>query len=419
MLRQEALDHSSAMGFWCRLILLACLGLSTRLAAADPSGGQAPGGAVSLAPGFVSEAELRTTLGAAALTNCFLTTVRLGADTCTFATPIGPVPMICVRMTHNSPMAFIEGSDRQGHLSLYTVAGASQMETTLNTAMTPIEKTMVQRVGDLVSASVTTQGHCLNMLLVADSVKLLLTSVSLGNICTPTYELTRMPFGYAFASEGDHINGTEFGNWRGVISYYWFTPWLTPFTAIARAMETVGMCPIDYYRIFCHGGWGTVYPATGTNPAESRTLGLIDSMWDALSPAYAPFFTYGPLHVRMGSTLVAAAHNPKSYQTGLTGMYALVGRSGYVQGLYPLRHQFCYDQSNPANDYSPTNIGTMPGVAAKPAAETNNVSAVDQNRIVSIALWPRFTCCNYCAGSIETSARHMTVGAGFLPQLVP
>lgn len=400
-------------------LLLLLASLLAPIYAVDVGGGQSPGAKATLAPDYMSESEMLQQIAESATENCFLETIEFDVDTCTYTTPVGSVEMVCVRMTHNVPMAWIEGTDRQGLMSLHTQDCEDQMKDNLNSGMAPIERTQVQRLGDLISASVSSQGHCINMTLIAGIVKQLVTGISLGNLCTPTFEVTHIPFGYAFASEGDHMNSTEFGNWRGVISYYWTTPWLTPFTAVARAIETPGLCPVDYYGIFCHGGgWGTAYPATGTNPAESRTLGFLDAMWDSLHPTYAPFFTYGPLHLRLGSILTTPAHDQRSYQYGMTAMYAQLARNGYTQPLYPFTSDECIDRSDMSNDFDMDNTGTIPSLGVKAVAENNNLGSIDENRITSAMLWPRFTCCNYCSGSNQTAANHMSVGDGFLPQLV-
>ena len=43
----------------------------------------------------------------------------------------------------------------------------------------------------------------------------------------------------------------------------------------------------------------------------------------------------------------------------------------------------------------------------------------DQQRNIAAVMWPRFTCCNWCAGSVEAPERHFEVGKGFWPQLIP
>jgi hypothetical protein len=51
--------------------------------------------------------------------------------------------------------------------------------------------------------------------------------------------------------------------------------------------------------------------------------------------------------------------------------------------------------------------------------ETNSNQAADaptysdQQRNIAAVMWPRFTCCNWCAGSIEAPERHFEVGKGF------
>ena len=155
-------------------------------------------------------------------------------------------------------------------------------------------------------------------------------------------------------------------------------------------------------------------------------MNLSDSAFDALNPAFAPFFTYGPLHLRLGSELVDPAHRSAAYEFGAMAMYAQLTRGGYLQPLYPTTQTSeCLDTSDVANDVDPNMQVWQPALAAKPVTETNanqvkdapNYS--DQARTIAAALWPRFTCCTYCSGSVEAPERHFEVGKGFWPQLIP
>jgi hypothetical protein len=150
------------------------------------------------------------------------------------------------------------------------------------------------------------------------------------------------------------------------------------------------------------------------------------SAYDALNPTFAPFLTYGPLHLRLGSELIDPGHRADSYEFGSTAMYAQFTRGGYIQPLYPtVDRTQCLDTSNVANDVDPRMEVWEPALAAKQVTETNSNQIsnapeyTDQARTIAAALWPRFTCCNYCAGSIEASERHLSVGKGFWPQLIP
>jgi hypothetical protein len=392
--------------------------------AEDVGGGSAPGGSVTLVNGFLTEADILSAMGEGALENCFLRTIKVGeSDFCTYYLGVIVFEMVCIRVDMNVPMAFVEASDRQGALSLFGNSLQTHMQE-LNKNQSPLEKTMIQRLGDFASASATTQGRCINMFVAASAFKSIMNGISMDVLCSPAFEYTRIPYGYAFASEGDHQNGTEFGNWRGIISHYWFVPWLTPFTAISRTIETPGLCAVDWFKLFCHGGWGTVYPSTGTNPAESQTMNLADSAYDALNPTFGFFTQYGPLHLRMGAMLVDFAHSSTSYQYGSTAMHAQMTRGGYIEPLFPTKVMDCYDTANVGNDVNPAMEVWMAQLASKPVNETNSNQITDapkysdQARNIAAALWPRFTCCNWCAGSIEAPAKHYIVGSGFWPQLI-
>jgi hypothetical protein len=404
------------------LILVLACGAARLAAEASVGAGDSPGSTVSTVDSYLSESDVVSALGDGAMDNCFLKTLKLKSiEVC----PVDFIPfeLMCIRYDMNTPMAMIEGSDRQGHLSIDSEQLEDHMED-LNQNMSPMEKTMVQRVGDFASASNTTQGRCINMFLTASIVKYIASAVSFESLCSPLYEFTRVPYGYAFASEGDHQNGTEFGNWRGVVSAYWYVPWLTPFTAISRVMETPGLCAVDYYKVFCHGGWGTVYPSAGVNPAESQGLGLVDSAYDALNPTYGVFMLYGPLHLRMGGPLVTAAHASSSYTYGDSAMHAMLTRGGYIQPLWPTKKSSCIDTSDVSNDIDGDMELWMPQVGSKPIAETNSNALSDgpkfsdKDRNVAGALWPRFTCCMWCIPSSDTAEKHFDVGNGYLPQLI-
>ena len=175
------------------------------------------------------------------------------------------------------------------------------------------------------------------------------------------------------------------------------------------------MCPVDYFRLFCHGALGGAFPVTGSNPVNSRQVSFLDSMYDALTVPQAPFMTYGPLQLRMGNAIHAWAHNFRATALGVTSMFAHFGAGGYIQPLYPDTHDDCTNVKNAGNHASTP--GYMAAMFALPLAEHNNRTS-DQDRVVSAAWWPRFTCCNYCAGSNEVMSRFFQVGKGFLPQLV-
>jgi hypothetical protein len=92
-----------------------------------------------------------------------------------------------------------------------------------------------------------------------------------------------------------------------------------------------------------------------------------------LNPTFAPFLTYGPLHLRLGSELIDPAHRADSYEFGSTAMYAQFTRGGYIQPLYPtLDRTQCLDTSNVANDVDPRMEVWEPALAAKPVTETNS-----------------------------------------------
>ena len=433
-------------------LLLMVIALAARLDAAV-GGGTASGAEASTVSGYLTQSDIQDAVMEGADTNCLVDTVyyAIADTTCTYNLGVVTFPMICNRTEMNVPMAFIEGSDRQGHMALHTQSLESHMKQ-LNKKMSPTEKTMFQRVGDFVSASATTQGHAANMFMLIFTIKMKISEAMPADWCMPAFELTHTSSGYAFASEGDHTNGTEFGNWRGIVSNYWLTPWLTPFTALSRALEIPGLCAVDVFKLFCHGGWGTVYPAAGTNPAESQLMNLVDSAWDSLNPTYAPFMTYGPLHLRMGAQIVGQAHSTASNQQGSMAMHALLTRGGYLQPLFPASAGMpgagssgggggggmggggggggmggggddkCIDTSFegfPSNDIDDEKSEIwMPQLGAKAIAENNTNEVSDQHRNVTAALWPRFTCCNMCAGSQDAAYKHFIVGEGIWPQLV-
>lgn len=401
-----------------QLLLIGILAIFGTLKAAVV--GSVPGAPCSLAIGFLSEPEIAVQVGMAAMNRGLMASMYMSTDVCHRPIPIPPfiIEHPCIRMYHNVPMVFLEGSDKAGHLGLHTIAGELHMTGILNILMSPGEKTLGQKVGDMVSASVTTHGRALNMLAVVRGAYIVAVVASVGQMCFPTFIVTAPPAGYAFASEGDHINLTPFGNWRGPISIYWFIPWLTPFTAISRAMETAGLLPVDYFRFFAHGGQGTAYPATGTNPNDSRGLGLLDAAYDALVPITGPFMQEGPLHLRLGGAMVYWAHNPRALTLGLTCMFSHFGVGGYIQALYPLRVPSPADIGNPAEQLRPDVQLHASAGPARLIQDTKTVTVPDTDRVVSAALWPRFTCCNLCIGSLEDPIRFFTVGGGFRTQLV-
>jgi hypothetical protein len=63
--------------------------------------------------------------------------------------------------------------------------------------------------------------------------------------------------------------------------------------------------------------------------------------------------------------------------------------------------------SNVAHAVDPLLEAWEPVLAAKPVTETNSHQITDvpqytdQARTIAAALWPLFTCCDYCAGSVE------------------
>jgi len=405
------------------ILVLVLVGLGRAAAWADVGGGEASGNEVSVTVDYLSESDVLNALEQGTEGNCFLDTITIGEDECIYDLGVVEFEMVCIRCDMNVPMALVEASDRQGLLSIDTPDLENDMRD-LNANMSPAEKTMVQRVGDFVSASATTQGRCINMFLVEGIIKQVLDGISFDILCSPLFETTHTPYGYGFASEGDHQNGTEFGNWRGIISDYWYVPWLTPFTAIARALETPGLCPVDWYKMFCHGAWGTVYPSAGVNPAESQTMNLSDSAYDALNPTYASFMTYGPLHLRLGADLVDTAHSAASYQLGSDANYAMLTRGGYIEPLFPTNLKSCLNTAEVGNDVDSSMQVWEPAITAKPITETNSNQVTDapnysdQGRNIAAALWPRFTCCNYCAGSYQAAEKHFDVGKGFWPQLI-
>jgi hypothetical protein len=138
-----------------------------------------------------------------------------------------------------------------------------------------------------------------------------------------------------------------------------------------------------------------------------------------LNPTYAPFMTYGPLHLRLGADLVDSAHSESSYQLGSDAMYAMLTRGGYIEPLFPTNLKSCLNTAELGNDVDSSMQVWQPAITAKPITETNSNQVTDapnysdQGRNIAAALWPRFTCCNWCAGSYQAAEKHFDVGNGF------
>jgi len=350
---------------------------------------------------------------------CFISSMKFGAvDNCTYIVAGVTVPMVCLRFYNNSPMAFAEGSAKGGHIVIAPQSAENSMKE-INANQSPAEKNLGQRAGDMSASAITAQGHAVNIPIASMAFKLAVSSVGSTFVCSPAFDVTRAPYGYSFASEGDHMNGTSYGNWRGVVSAYWFVPWLTPLTAVSLAMTSAGAGPIDYYRIFAHGAWGTVYPAAGKMIGNSPQVAVAEAAWDAIAVPAAPFGTYGPLHLRLGFAVVSLAHNARAYQMGMTSMFATAQRGIYVQPFRPTADFSggCFSTVNPAADVLLREVW-IPQIDSEHLTESAQAEAVTPDRVVAAGVWPRFTCCNTCIGSSQTAYRHMRVGKGFLPQQV-
>jgi len=59
----------------------------------------------------------------------------------------------------------------------------------------------------------------------------------------------------------------------------------------------------------------------------------------------------------------------------------------------------------------------QPAITSKPITETNSNQVTDatnysdQGRNIAAALWPRFTRCNWCAGSYQAAEKHFLMSA--------
>lgn len=408
------------------LLLFLMLTHARLLSAAAPTGAPVT---TAVMPPFIPEAAMMAAVTAAAPSNCMLATVQVGIDWCTHIIMGVPVFHPCVRVTHNVPMAFIEGTDRSGHMGLVTAACTTQMAL-FNGEMVyggpPLnQKNRPHLVGGFVSAASQVEGRTLNMLPALRALKLTITAASVGSLCTPLFELTAFPSGYAFASEGDYIQNTGIGNWLGLVPVSNFLPQLMGFNLIATTMSAQGLCVGDVIRMFCHGGTGTVHPAYGMVPHESKITGIIEAMYDSLTPVCAPFDTYGPLHVRYGFPVHAPAHNPLAYVTGVSANMAAFTIAGFIQPMYPTPSPVCFNVASPpeqalAPDYL-AQFGAKQAAEAVYTAQRPYLQSLSGaiEHLSGSTLWPRFTCCNLCIGSIEEPARWNIIGQGFAPQLTP
>ena len=391
-----------------RLVLLAMVLVWSVTPAWGQSAGASPYGRSVTTP-VIDELTLLRVLGEAALTSCFLTSIRIdGLETCTISTGGVPIPMICLRVRNNYPSNILEASYKYQHFSVMTVAGQAMLDAMSLPTATPASKTL-GRDGDSSSGSYTAMGRTLAMPLMADAVMALATAVSAGTLCHPPI----LPgAGYLFLSEGDESSAGR-SQWRATISPYWLHGVTGPITGLAKSIELVGACGLDFTYFLCYGGYGTVFPGSGQNPAASPAMNLLITAWRA-QEIHAPLF---PMHGPYGNSLgplVWQLHHPLSYAFGTGTAIPKYSPGSYVQWLYPgttgvgVPDGYCYPLGMGA--------GGVPPIATQMLSESlNRIPLGDQ--VLSFAYWSRWTCCNYCMSSDQAPDRQLIPERSFRPSL--
>lgn len=366
------------------------------------AGGSAPTG-VSVTMRHLDESGLMSAVAEAASSNCFADTIRIGGmETCQFAY----WQLVCTRMRNNYPSNVLESSYKFQHISVTTTAGMAQLKSVAAPA-TPTKKAM-GRDGDDSSGSYTAMARTLAMPLATETIFSIAQGVTFGNLCRPNVT----GLGYIYLSDADE-DARGRSNWRATISPYYLHGITAPITGLAKALELTGLCGLDFTHFLCYGGYGTVWPISGQNPAASPMMNLLITAWRA-QEIHAPAW---PEHGIWGTSLgpmVWQLHSPRAFAYGVTAQIPKYSPGGYVQWLYPgssgtgTADKSCYPIGFQA--------GSLQPFATQMLSETFNRIPL-QDMVLSFVYWSRWTCCNYCQLSNETAGRQMQADKSFRPTL--
>ena len=390
------------------LLALALLALSPRSASATVASGDGATGITMTNPAVV-DPQLSVLLAKAALSNCFFLSWRVGGiEFCT--TELG-FPKPCFRMRNNTLTSILEASGKRSHFSVMSTAALIFIETWSKAeSALPSTKKLGQDSSDFVSGSGRVNARSMAPPLANEVLMALLSKATLDVLCNPQFPR----IGYLYFAEGDELSVGSM--WRAIISPYYLNKATSGVSFYAKALEVSGMCSTDANFMLCLGGYGTKYPTSGDIGASSPALRLVTGMWRAQEIHAAPLMTYGPYDVSLGFGIHAPLHMPQSLVGGATSLSPPYSPGSYMQWLFPGLGAAPVGHPETACYVLGVGPGTSPQVAAQMISETLNDTWSEEDTL-SMAYWTRWTCCNWCADSPESAARHQVPEQGYRPVL--